>query len=91
MLWSDDLLHSDEQIFEEIYSELPLTKRGNRIRRVIEKEFKLQRNYYFYNGKAWDSKERWKQNYEPVISYQKKLSNQIKIIIFGWTDYDQLF
>ena len=50
ILWicSDDLLHSDEQIFEEIFKELPYTKRGNRIRRVIEKEFKLQRNYYFW-------------------------------------------
>ena len=46
ILWicSDDLLHSDEQIFEEIFKELPYTKRGNRIRRVIDEEIKYLRS-----------------------------------------------
>jgi len=46
ILWicSDDLLHSDEQIFEEIFRELPFTKRGNRIKRVIEEEIKFLRS-----------------------------------------------
>ena len=45
ILWicSDDLLHSDEQIFEEIFKQLPYTKRGNRIRRVIDEEIKYLR------------------------------------------------
>ena len=48
ILWicSDDLLHSDEQIFEEIFKELPFTKRGNRIRGVIDGEI----NYLRSNG-----------------------------------------
>ena len=46
ILWicSDDLLHSDEQIFEEIFKELPYTKRGNRIRSVIGAEIKYLRS-----------------------------------------------
>ena len=46
ILWicSDDLLHSDEQIFEEIFKELPYTKRGNRIRRVIGEKIKYLRS-----------------------------------------------
>ena len=46
ILWisSDDLLHSDEQIFEEIFKQLPYTKRGNRIKRVIDEEIKYLRS-----------------------------------------------
>ena len=46
ILWicSDELLHSDDQIFEEIFKELPYTKRGNRIRRVIDEEIKYLRS-----------------------------------------------